>query len=330
VKRCTIILFSLILYCISTFSQLDPQFTQFYSCPLYLAPSFAGATQQHRISSTYRNQWPGIPGLSGAYVTYTLAYDHYFSNFNSGVGVLLLRDVAGSADLSTTNAGIQYSYDIKVTDIIRVRPGIHFNYTQRGLDFYKLLWGDQISPTGITPTIMVPTERSKPDVDFATSVLGYTDRYWLGVSVDHLLRPNYSLYGNVTRLPMKISVFGGAQVIKRGRLLKPIDETLSFAFLFKTQDNIHQLDLGVYWYRNPLVFGFWYRGLPFIQQERRGDAICFLAGYKIEQFSIGYSYDFTISKLLPVTGGSHEIALIWEFETKRKKKKKHMVPCPEF
>jgi len=330
VKRRTIILFSLILYCISTFSQHDPQLTQFYACPLYLAPSFAGATQQHRLSATYRNQWPGIPGLNGAYVTYTFAYDHYFANFNSGVGIFLLRDVAGSADLSTTNAGILYSYDFLVSDIIHIRPGIHFNYTQRGLDFYKLLWGDQISPTGITPTIMVPTEKSKPDVDFSTSVLGYTDKYWLGVSVDHLLRPNYSLYGNVTRLPMKISVFGGAQVIRQGRLLKPVDESLSFAFLFKTQDNVPQLDVGVYWYRNPLVFGFWYRGLPFIQKERRGDALCFLAGYKIEQFRVGYSYDFTISKLLPVTGGSHEIALIYEFTTQRKKRKKHMVPCPEF
>jgi len=318
---------SLFLLALEGFGQIDPQFTQFYSAPLYLAPSFAGATQEHRIASTYRNQWPGLPD---AYVTYVFSYDHFFSNFNSGVGLLVLRDVAGSGDLSTTNVGVQYSYDIKVTDQFRIRPGLHVNYTQRGINFQKLLWGDQISPTGITPTIEVPTDRSKPDVDASISVLAYTDKYWGGISVDHLLRPNLSLYGNNIRLHPKISVFGGAQVIRRGRLLKPIDESLSVAFLYKHQDFVNMLDVGVYWYKNPLVFGFWYRGLPIINNETRGDALSFLIGYKIEQFSIGYSYDFTISKLVASTGGAHEIALIYEFTTTRKKKKRHMVPCPEF
>ncbi len=322
---------SILLFCsICTYSQVDPQFTQFYSCPLYLSPSLTGATQQHRIASTYRNQWPGIPDLAGAFVTYTLSYDHFFTNFNSGVGLFIIRDVAGSGDLSTTNFGLLYSYDIKVTDFFRIRPGIHFNYTQRGINFQKLLWGDQISPSGITPTIMVPSERSKPDVDFSTSVMAYTDRFWAGVTIDHLLRPNYSLYGDVSRLNIKYSVYGGYQVVRKGRLLKPIDETLSLAYLYRHQGGVNQMDLGLYWYRNPLVFGFWYRGIPIFNEERRGDAIAFLIGYKIEQFSIGYSYDFTISRLLTSTGGSHEISMIYEFTTTRKKKKMHMVPCPEF
>jgi type IX secretion system PorP/SprF family membrane protein len=312
---------------LESMGQIDPQFTQFYSIPLYLAPSFAGATQQHRVAANYRNQWPKLPG---AFVTYAFSYDHFFSNFNSGVGILIMRDVAGSGDLSTTNVGVQYSYDIKVTDLFRIRPGLSFNYTQRGINFQKLLWGDQISPSGITPTIEVPADRSKPDIDASTSVLFYTGRIWGGVSVDHLLRPNLSLYGDTTRLGMKFSLFGGYQLLKYQNLLKPIDESVSVAFLYKNQSNINMLDIGLYWYRNPIVLGFWYRGLPIINNEGRGDALCFLAGYKIEQFSIGYSYDFTISKLVASTSGSHEIALIWEFTTTRKKKKRHMVPCPEF
>ncbi len=326
-KRILTIL-SAVFLVLESFGQIDPQLTQFYSAPLYLAPSFAGATQENRIASTYRNQWPGLE--TKAFVTYALSYDHFFSNFNSGIGVLIMRDVAGSGQLSTTNIGVQYSYDIKVTDVFRIRPGINFNYTQRGIDFQRLLWGDQISPTGITPTIEVPTDRSKPDIDASFSVLAYTDRYWGGFCVDHLFRPNLSLYGDMTKLGMKFSLFGGMQVIRRGRLLKPIDESLSVAFLYKNQSEINMLDLGLYWYKNPLVFGFWYRGIPIINNESRGDALCFLVGYKIEQFSIGYSYDFTISKLVSSTGGAHEIALIYEFETSHRKKKRHMVPCPEF
>ena len=316
----------LLLFCYVLFGQ-DPHFTQFYSQPLYLAPSFAGATQQHRIATTYRNQWPSMPGT---FVTYAFSYDHFFANFNSGVGILVLRDVAGSGNLSTTNVGVAYSYDIKLTDLWHLRPGIHVLYTQRGIDFNKLLWGDQISPGGITPTIEVPSLDKKGDIDASVSLLGYSDRAWFGFSVDHLFRPNYSLYGDVSRLKMKYSVFGGYQLKRKGRLLKPVDETLSVAGLLKHQALITQLDIGVYWYKNPLVFGLWYRGIPFINREIRGDAICFLVGYKIEQFSVGYSYDFTINKLLTSTGGAHEIALIYEFTNKRKKRKRHMIPCPEF
>jgi len=306
----------------------DVQFTQFYASKLYLAPSFAGAIQQDRIALSYRNQWPNLPGT---FVSYTFSYDHYFSNFNSGVGILVLRDVAGSGDLSTTNFGLQYSYDIKINDYWHIRPGAHFYFMQTGLDFDKLIWNDQLSPGGTGQTsIEQPPLETRADVDFATSALVYSEKYWLGFTVDHLLKPRTSLYGSEEFVPMKFSLFGGAQVVRRGRLLNPIDETLSLAFLFKSQGGINQLDMGVYWFKEPMVIGLWYRGIPFINNEKRGDAIAVLAGYKIDNFSVGYSYDFTISRLLASTGGAHEISLIYEFKTTRKRQRRHMIPCPEF
>jgi len=317
---------SSLLFALGILAQ-DVQFTQFYANKLYLAPSFAGAVQEDRIAMTYRNQWPSLPG---AFVSYTFAYDHYFDNFNSGVGFLLLNDVAGSGDLSTTNFGILYSYNIQINNYWFIRPGVHFMFTQTGLDFNKLLWNDQISPSGTTPSIEQPTLNAQADVDFSSSILAYSDRHWFGLSVDHMLKPRNSLYDSEAFVPLKVSLFGGTQVIRRGRLLNPIDETLSIAFLFKTQDRINQLDLGLYWFKEPLVLGLWYRGIPFINNETRGDAVSLLAGYKIENFSVAYSYDFTVSKLLASTGGAHEISLIYEFKTTRSRKKHHMVPCPEF
>jgi type IX secretion system PorP/SprF family membrane protein len=326
VKKISVI-YIFILFTSALLTGQDVQFTQFYANKLYLAPSFAGAVQEDRVSLIYRNQWPQLPG---AFVTYSFSYDHFFSSFNSGIGFLFLRDLAGSGELSTTDFGVQYSYDIKINNWWHVRPGIHFLYMQTGLNFDKLLWNDQISPSGNTPTIEQPTLNSKGDVDFASSVLAYSDRHWFGVTVDHMLKPKNSLYDTETSVPLKVSVFGGTQIFRKGRLLSPIAESLSMAFLFKTQDQYSQLDLGLYWYKEPIILGIWYRGIPFIGQEKVGDAVCFLTGYKIDKFSIGYSYDFTISKLLSSTGGAHEISLIYEFKTTRQKKRRHMVPCPEF
>lgn len=327
-KRIIFIGLALCLFIRSGHSQ-DPQFSQFYANPLYLAPSFAGATEENRLAFNHRNQWPALPGV---FHTYTFSYDHYFANFNSGVGFLAFHDRAGSGRLNTTNLGLQYSYDIQVNRLLHVRPGIHFNYTRIGIRFSDLTFNDQLSPGGgTTPTIEIPPDSPVGDVDFAFSVLAYVPKAWIGFSLDHLLRPEQSLYGDNTRIPMKISVFGGYQLIRRGRLLKPIDESLSIAFMYKHQSDFNQLDLGLYWLsKSSLVFGVWYRGIPFLQ-EQIGDAVVLLVGFKNEQVHIGYSYDVTISNLITDTGGAHEISLVYEFRLNQKKKKKiHAIPCPEF
>jgi type IX secretion system PorP/SprF family membrane protein len=323
-----IILFVLVIFSRFVGHAQDPRFSQFYANPLYLAPSFAGATEENRLALNYRNQWPSLPGV---FLTYSFSYDHYFANFNSGIGILATHDRAGSGRLSNTNIGVMYSYNIKINKYLFIRPGLSFYYTQRGLDFWRLVFSDGMSPGGDTPTIEQPPFDNINDIDAGASILAYTDRIWLGTTVDHMLRPNQSLYGEISKIPMKISVFGGVQVIKKGRLLKPLEESLSIAFHFETQGKFTQLDLGLYWLKSPMVFGFWYRGLPGIHDAFDRDALVFLVGYKTKQIQIGYSYDFTISKLVGATGGSHEISFIYEFKTnKHRKRKIHAIPCPEF
>ena len=312
----------------------DPQFSQFYSNYLYLAPSFTGLTENNRFSFNYRNQWPEIPN---GFVTYSVSFDKYFEKFRSGLGVLVMNDEAGTGKLRTTNIGIFYSFDFKINNSWHIRPGMNFTYTERAINFETLLWNDQISASGNSPASaeMVPMNHVG-DFDFSTSGLGYSDKFWFGFAVDHLLRPNQSFYfydgadDNPARVPIKYSVFGGTKFVKNESLLRPIPTIFQVAFLFKSQERYRQLDLGVYWYRSPIVLGFWFRGLPFHREIFNRDAITMLAGYKLRNLSIGYSYDFTFSKLISKTGGAHEISLSYFFKTKKIKRKPKMVPCPEF
>ena len=305
----------------------DPQFTQFYSVPLYLGPSFAGATQQHRISGTYRKQWVSIPG---AFNTYALAYDQAFSKYNSGLGIILLQDAAGSGQLGVTYTSILYSYDITLFNTFHVRPGLSFIYSRYGINFSKLKFSDQMGPyaNNANTKVLPPQDEVRGNIDGSASSLFYTDKIWVGITVDHLLKPNLSFYGDRALTPLKVTLYGGAKIISKGRLLKPVDETVSLAYLLKVQGDYRQLDLGVYWFKVPLVLGVWYRGIP-IYNKNRGDAVAFLVGVKKFDISVAYSYDFTISTLINSTQGSHEISLIYEFHTERRKKY-HAIPCPEF
>lgn len=308
----------------------DPQFTQFYANQLYLSPSFAGATGHSRITAFYRNQW--MSASVSPFSTYSIAFDHYFANFNSGVGLFVLRDLAGSGHLGTLDIGALYSYNFQIFPGWYVRPGLHFKYSQRSLVFENLTFIDQVlsdnNGTGGGGTTFAEPNQKGKDIDFASSLLLFNKRFWIGGTIDHLLKPNLSLYGDTAIIPIKYTVFGGYEIIRQSRLLNPIDETVSIAAMYRQQAQFRQLDLGLYWFKAPLAFGFWYRGIPIYSE--RGDALAFLIGYRTPHFHIGYSYDFTISRLIGSVWGAHEISLTYKFKIPAKKKRLTSVPCPEF
>jgi hypothetical protein len=86
--------------------------------------------------------------------------------------------------------------------------------------------------------------------------------------------------------------------------------------------------------------GAWYRGIP-IQKTKEGfsgtrESVVALIGYRKDSFSIGYSYDLTISKLGLPSGGSHELSIAYLFELNNSnirstyQKFKRNLSCPKF
>jgi len=328
VKRIKYSLILLFIILTDSFGQ-DPTFSQFYANKLYLSPSFAGATEEYRFALNYRNQWPAIPGV---FHTYSISFDKAMPNFNSGIGVLATYDVAGSGNLSSTNIGLLYSYDFNINREWHIRPGVNFKFYYLGLDIYKLVFNSQITGSGTSPSVTPPPFDNVADVDFTTSVLVYNERIWGGLTLDHLLAPKTSFYGDESTVPIKMNVFGGVQVLKKTRLRQKMQEVLSVAMNFQKQGKFYQSDLGMYYYKDPLVFGLWYRGIPLITSQA-GDAIIGLVGIKTNSLQIGYSYDFTISNLISSTSGAHEISLIYEFNNLSlgaQRKRIRAIPCPEF
>ena len=310
----------------------DPQFTQFYAAPMYLNPAFTGVTYEHRFVANYRNQWPGV---SKAYQTYMASYDYNLSDIKSGIGVIAMQDRAGTAGLTHTQFGVNYAYHFNITKLTEIRAGASISYNMKRLDFNKLKFNDQIT-TGSSVSQDAVYYEQLNYMDIGLGALLNSDQYWLGFSAKHINQPNASMMGDRIPLPVSISLHGGYRYVieRKGRF--EFRRYVSPVFNYRHEAKYDQLDIGLYYYHQPLNFGVWYRGIPFKKYAptyNSSESICFLVGTDITDYGlrIGYSYDLTISKLGIInTIGAHEISIIYEIAKKKKKTRKVLVSCPKF
>jgi type IX secretion system PorP/SprF family membrane protein len=162
----------------------DPEFTQFYSNPLYLNPAFAGSKKCPRIVMNYRNQWPNI---SGNFVTTSVAYDQRVDGLNGGLGFIVMQDNAAQT-LKTLRASAIYAYSINVTRKFTVNLGAEATFFQKSLDWNKLTFGDMIDPRRgfVYQTNDVPRGGTASGVDFSAGILGFSDKFYFGFAAHHL------------------------------------------------------------------------------------------------------------------------------------------------
>jgi type IX secretion system PorP/SprF family membrane protein len=313
----------------------DPQFSQYYQAPLYMNPGFTGITQQQRLVANNRIQWPNLPQ---AFTTYAASYDIWVDELKSGFGLMATTDKMGSAGWRTTTANLLYSYKVRLSEKVVFSPGLSFGYGFNGLDRTKLRMGDGLEYNGQSLDPDLNKLGNQQYFDFGSGFLIYTKDFWIGAAFNHMNSPNISVLNSSSRLPMKTTIQGGARIpLYNGP--RTIDKVsyLTPSFIYRMQGPITQLDLGVNYHIDPVSIGVWYRGKPF-QKSVIGtvnqDALIFTMGLYMKNFTIGYSYDFSISPLSTTSGGAHEISMMYEFVAKPLhrgvKKRNRLIPCPTF
>jgi len=312
----------------------DYQFTQFYAAPVNLNPAFTGNTAQSRATMNYRNQWTAIPG---AFVTYNFSYEHFIPQVKSGIGILVNHDRAGSGGLGYSSIMGLYSYEFQINYKLYFRPGVNFGRSFRTLNYNDLIFGDQLVRPDGSATIEQFEDLNVSFFDVGTGGLLYSHNFWFGVSASHINAPNESLLGFEQKVPMKISAHGGYRKIMKKRSKSKGKSSILAAMNYRAQDKFDQLDLGMYYEYDPVVFGIWYRGLPGFKKNNERilnqDAIALLFGYEIKSLKFGYSFDITLSPLISSTAGSHEVSLIYEFADPKKSKyskRRRIIPCARF
>ncbi|MGL4597356.1 MAG: PorP/SprF family type IX secretion system membrane protein [Bacteroidia bacterium] len=295
----------------------DPQFTQFYANPLYLNPAMAGGKICPRINMNYRKQWPGI---TGTYSTVGFSYDQFVHQVKGGVGLMVVHDRAGEATLNTTGVGAVYAPIVRLTKNAQISFAIQAGYWQKSVDWSKLNFGDQIdSQRGfIYSTAEQQVVDKVGNFDLSTGTMLTLKNVYIGAAVHHLFEPNESLLGGTSKLPRKYTIHGGG-VIPLSKSRYESDTYISPNVLYQQQGDFRQLNLGMYFKKEAIMGGVWYRG---------NDSFILLVGVEQKQFRVGYSYDLTISKLTNATAGSHELSLGYTLTCKPPKKKYRPDLCP--
>lgn len=338
-KRFLLLIVALALF-VGARSQ-DIQFSQFYSAPLYLNPAFAGSAEVTRVGLNFRNQWPA---LDQSFYAFSVYADHFVPEKNSGIGLIVNGSRESLANLQNTDIGLIYSYRLRLGNYSYLHMGIQGSYGTRSAAFDEAILGTQldidrglVNPGGGSA---LPDDRQRSFGDLSAGILYLGKKTWLGFASHHLTQPNVS-YLALDRdvLPIRYSLHGGYKFDLTSGSINDFfnnteqSRTFSLAFNYKSQGQYDQLDIGSELFFEPLILGLWYRGLPSWNGLPNNEAIIAVLGFSFASgMDLGYSYDFTISKLgWRNSGGAHEISIRYTFvEQLWKRKVQRRLPTFRF
>ncbi len=136
----------------------DYHFSQFYDIPLLVNPANTGAFQgDQRVVLFYRNQWASI---MNPYESFGMSFDTRIWKNDSETGKLamglnIMRDKAGTSELSLTQALVSVSYHQQLGETSILSAGIQGGFSQRSMNQTNLLWHNQYDPNAgtIDPTL---------------------------------------------------------------------------------------------------------------------------------------------------------------------------------
>ena len=314
----------------------DFQFSQFYAAPLYLNPALTGISQETRMGSVYRNQWPGLDYKFTAFTAYV---DHYGFDRKSGVGLSVSSFSEEFLKINTTEISGYYAYNLQLSDRVNFQLGTQISYIQKRGTLENLLFGDQIDVFNQTtlPSSADAIGGLEPFSYFSLGLGGVLtwDNLWVGVSGHHLNKPSLAFFmrdGESQHWP-KFSLQAGYTI--------PLEEPefweegtgkfVHFMANYKRQGPFQFLDAGVQVLHNQLVVGAGLRDMPIQSDLPKRDSIIGLFGLNLSNgLAMGYSYDYPISDVGSQTLGSHELSLRYQFfygTPKSRGQRSRVLPC---
>lgn len=288
----------LVLVSTGSFAQQLPQYSQYMLNEMAINPAVAGKDNYSEVRSNNRQQWVGI---TDAPRTYMLTLQGPIKGKNMGLGMSMYTDIVGPT--RRTGLNFSYAYHVKLKEDLNLSFGLSAGLMQWGIDGNKITLHDEGDQQLLT------SYKTTPVPDFGAGVYFHKkDKFYVGLSLPQLYQAPIRLYPNTynnSKLARQINLNAAYKYAINE------DFTLEPSILLKYEKPAPaKLDVGARAiYKNQIWLGAVYR---------HHDAVSALLGYMYQDYLIiGYSYDFTTTKLKQYSSGTHEILLGIRFTKKQ-------------
>lgn len=316
--RLTVGLFLIMTFICMVSQSQDLHFSQWFNSPLTTNPANTGfiPDADYRIGANYRNQYVNI--LSVPYKTISVfgdiqLYRNRIENGWLGLGGVILRDVAGSGNLTSTKIYGSVAYHQMLGYSSLLSAGFNLGWANKRIDPSRLKLPDQFNKaTGFfdagipTSVVFNSTSTSYLDIQMGVNYAYFpTDRLYLngGVSVHHINRPRETFFSSLSsydsgydnRLSRRYIGFLNASIkMSETVIINPMA-------YYSNQAKASELVAGAIVNYNlsgdgttQLLGGLFYR---------TGDAFIPVVGYQWNNFRMTFTYDVTSSSLSAYNNG---------------------------
>lgn len=312
-----VVLFSVFIK--ESFSQ-DLHFSQYFNAPLLTNPANTGFAPDadYRVGINYRNQWAGV--LNNPYKTMSAwgdaqLFNNRFENGWLGVGAVILKDVAGTGNLSSNKIYGSIAYHQLLGYKSLLSGGFGIGAVNKRIDVTKLTFDNQWNGKFFDVTIPNNEPFSSTSVWYFDLEAGLNYAFFpsdniyfnAGVSVNHINSPKESFFSNNTgdtKVPMRYNTFfNGSFKLNDQWIINP-------NVYFSMQSKATEIVGGMNAHYNlsgdgnlQLIGGLYYRAK---------DAFIPIIGCTVNSITVTVSYDATNSSLgtYNQTRGAYELSLV--------------------
>lgn len=304
-----VLLFMLLVHYYNANAQQIPQYSQWSLHQFANNPAHAGIKPCIDVHALYRLQWVGFEGAPrSGFFTMSVplkAKRNKYLSARHGTGFKFETDQIGQFNVNRFN--LAYAGHFNFTKDNRLSLGLYGGFMQMGYD------SKNVHTTLPDPTVAQEASFIVPDASFGAWF--NSEFYYFGLSLKNLIPSKWKDIGNTSRNRFHVSFNAGYQF----RLSEQLS-LLPAANLRIPPKGPVSLDLNLMFdIKNTIGLGVGYRNT---------DAAIAILNIKIkEQFSIAYSFDYTLSKIQLGGQNTHEISLRY---TSCKPPKKATASCPLF
>jgi len=297
----------------------DLHFSQWFNSPLTTNPANTGfiPDADYRVGANYRNQWVNV--LSAPYKTMSIWGDAQLfrdrlENGWVGLGGVILRDVAGSGNLTSTKGYASIAYHQMMGYSSLLSFGINAGFANKRIDPSKLIFPDQFNKStgffdaGIPSSVAFSSYNTTyTDIQVGMNYAYFpSENVYMngGFSVQHLNRPRESFFESVVtgsgkdfdnRLaPRYIGFLNGSFKMNDMVILNPMA-------YFTTQATAQEAVAGLN--ANYNLSGDGMTQVSGGLYYRFGDAFIPMLGFQWNNFRMSFTYDVTTSELKNYNNG---------------------------